>query len=457
MQDQDSTDCVKFQELFDRPVLAIFDAHAGSSDGGAVLLKAADARLGMTRMLAACIDDVRQSGKISHSMEDVIGQRVFGMACGYSDCNDAARLANDPVQKLLVGRDPLGGDALASQPTLSRFENSVTWKDLFRMGDGMMKCVVKRHHERLSPKVKLITLDLDPTDDPTHGAQQLSFFNGFYDEHCYLPVVGFMTFNEESEQYLFAAMLRPGNVAAKVGAIGILKRTIAELRKKFPEAQIRVRLDGGFAAPEIFDYLEGEDVEYVINMGKNAVLKCKAELQMTEVRKLSAASNRTEHVYDETQYKAGTWHKPRRVIIKAEVVCQVGREAKDNPRFVVTNMKQSPEHIYRNIYSARGDAENRIKELKNGVQIDRTSCTNFKANQMRVLFSAAAYILFQEIRLAATGTALAKAQVISLQLHLVKLGARVVSSVRRIILHLPASYPNLTAFRQIALTLSSSG
>ncbi len=270
MRDDTTTQPVVFKDLFGKPVVACFDQPDSSSDGGAVLLKACDDRLGLTEAIAACVADARQPGKVIHSFHDLVRQRVFGIACGYEDCNDAERLAEDPMQKLLVDRDPIEGCALASQSTLSRFENALGPKALMRMGNALADSVIARHRKRLKGRVKRITVELDPTDDPTHGAQQLSFFNGHYDTWCYLPVAGFVQFDEEPEQYLFAYLLRPGNADAKLGAIGLLRRILARLRAVFPKARVLVRLDGGFAGPEMFDYLEAERVDYVVAMAGNA-------------------------------------------------------------------------------------------------------------------------------------------------------------------------------------------
>jgi hypothetical protein len=211
------------------------------------VLRAIDQRLHMTSALAQALDDDRQAKKIRHELSELLTQRVMAIACGYPDTNDAARLASDPVHKLLVGRDPLHGEDLASQPTLSRFENSRDRKQLFRLSAALAECVIERHRRRLRGGARRVTIDLDPTDDPTHGAQQLSFFNHHYDTYCYLPVVGFLSFDEEPEQYLVTAVLRPGNAPGSAGAIGILRRLIGRVREAFPEARIRVRLDGGFA------------------------------------------------------------------------------------------------------------------------------------------------------------------------------------------------------------------
>ena len=456
MDDDNTAQTVLFSDLCCRPVVAKFDQQHGSSDGGAILLKACDERLGLTERLIGCIDDRRQVGKIRHAIDDLVRQRLYAIACGYPDGNDASRLASDPIQKLLCGRDPVSGEELASQPTLSRFENAFDRADLYRMGIALAETVIERHRRRLKRRVKRITIDLDPTDDPTHGAQQLTFFNGHYDTWCYLPVAGFLSFNEEPEQYLFAYVLRPGNATASVGAIGILSRLLPRLRAAFPSARLRLRLDGGFAAPEIFAFLERENLEYLVAMAKNKVLERRATRLMGTARRLSRQSKRTEHLYGECRYAAGTWPHHRRVIIKAEVVRQPGRDPKDNPRFVVTNLKCSPRHLYEAIYCARGDIENRIKELHHGLEIDRTSCTRFLANQLRGLLTAAAYVLYQELRLRAARTPYRRAQVGTLREQLLKLGAWVQSSARRIVLHLPASFPRFHSWQLIAQGLGAA-
>jgi Transposase DDE domain group 1 len=356
---------VLFPGLCPKPVVVEFDQRQGSSDGGALLLRAAEVRLHVLTRLAACLPDPRQPGKVAHELDALLAQRVYGIACGYADANDAARLAHDPVHKLLLGRDPLDGAALASQPTLSRFENAIDAKALYRMGEALADSVIERHQRRLRGRVKRVTIDLDPTDDPTHGAQQLTFFNSHYDTWCYLPVVGFLSFNKERAQYLFTAVLRPGNAPAKAGAIGILKRILERVRQAFPRARIRVRLDGGFAGPTVLNFLDAQpDVEYVVAMAKNDVLLRLAEREMKRARRLSKVSGKTAHVYGEGRYAAGSWKGvERRVIFKAEVVRLQDRAPKDNPRFVITNVHRSARWIYRHVYCERGDIENRIKEL----------------------------------------------------------------------------------------------
>jgi len=455
MSDPTTTQCLLFPDLLDKPVVAQFDQEHSSSDGGALLLKAADRRLGLIDTLSRCLPDEREAGKVTHELTELVSQRVYGLACGYADCNDAARLADDPIHKALLGRDPIDGDALASQSTLSRFENAVGPKDLYRFGETLADSVIRRHRKRLRGKAGRITIDLDPTDDPTHGQQQLSFFHGYYDNWCYLPVLGFVSFNDEVEQYLFAAVLRPGNVTAKLGAVGILRRVIDRLRAAFPRARFLVRLDGGFACPEVLDFLDDQPrLDYVVAIANNRVLERRAKRLMGRARRLSRGSKKTERVFGECRYAAGKWSYKRRVVIKAEVTRLEGREPKNNPRFVVTNLRNTPRTVYQR-YRERGDVENRIKELQYGLQIDRTSCTRFWANQFRVLLTAAAYVLMQELRLHARHTGCARAQVSTLRERLLKVGVWIEVSVRRIVLHLPISYPFKHDWGRLAVALGA--
>ena len=438
-------------------MVAKFDQRQGSSDGGAILLQAAERRLGLTSVLTGCLRDDRQARKVQHELHELITQRVMAIALGYEDANDAARLACDPIHKLLVGRDPIAGADLASQPTLSRFENAPDRKELLRMTEAPAERVIERHRKRLHGRARRITIDLDPTEDPTHGAQQLSFFNRHYDSHCYLPMVCFLTFDGGAEQYLVAAVLRPGNAPGSAGALGILRRLIERVGDAFPKARIRVRLDGGFASPKVLDFLDCEPkVEYLVNLASNAVLKRKVKSAMRRARRVSGISGQTEHVYGECRYATRkTWPWKRRVIYKAEVVRAVNKEPKDNPRFVVTNLKQNPQWIYEQVYCQRGDVENRIKELHDGMQIGRTSCSDFLANTFRVLLTAAAYVLMQEMRLHLSPTRHARAQVSTLREHFLKLGAQVIVTVRRIVLHLPQAFPYRDSFHRLALSLGA--
>ena len=441
---------VLFPDLAAKPVVVRLEEEYSSSDGGAVLLKGVDRSLGLTEALAGCLRDPREAGKSVHSFRELLQQRIFAIALGYPDGNDARELGDDPVHKLLLDRDPVDGAALASQPTLSRFENTVQTTDLYRMGDVLADTVIERHRCRLGKRCRLLTLDFDPTDDPTHGQQEFSFFHGYYDTYCYLPLIGTLSFNDEAEQYLLGAVLRPGNSKASQGLVALLRRVLAKLRAAFPRARIRVRLDGGFGNPEVLDFLDAAGVEYVVGLQATKPLKRRARRALGTARRRSRESGQTAHVFGDTLYKTQrTWPWKRRVVYKAEVVRLEGRNPKDNERFVVTNLACAPKRVYA-IYTDRGDPENRIKELKNDLAIDRTSCSRFLANQFRVLLTAAAYVLMQELRLRARHTDCARAQVGTLRLRLFKLAAWVEVSVRRIVIHLPRRFPGRPAWLRIA-------
>src|SRR6266852_1010804 len=424
-----------------KPIVATFDMPHASSDGGAVLLKSLDTQVQLTKRLAGCLVDGRQPGKVQHQTLELLRQRVFGLACGYADCNDAARLADDAIHKLLVDRDPISGAALASQPTLSRFENAVGWEQLRDMAHVLADTVIETQRRRLKGRATRITIDLDPTDDPTHVQQEFTFFNGHYDTWCYLPIV--------------AAVLRPGNAPATRGARGIVRRLLDKLREAFRTATFRVRLDGGFAHPKLFKFLEQQQVEYVVAMASNPRLEKRARRLMGKARMLSKVTGQTAHLYGETRYAARSWKRKRRVIIKAEVVRHPGRDPKNNPRFVVTNLADEPEAVYQ-FYCGRGDVENRLKELHHGLEMDRTSCAKFFANQFRVLLALAAYVLFQELRRRAAGTGCAAAQVTTLRERLLKLAVWVERSVRRIVLHLPATFPWLSTWQRLARAVGAT-
>jgi hypothetical protein len=441
---------VTFQgDRFAKPVVARFDLPDASADGGLVLFKALDTELGLTRRLAGCLDDAREPGKVLHETIALLQQRVFGLCGGYADCNDAARLVHDPIHKLVLDRDPLTGLGLASQPTLSRFENAVSARELRAMTHALVDTVIAQQRRRLRGRAPRIIIDLDPTDDPTHGQQEFAFFNGHYDTWCYLPVVATVTFNDEPAQFAVAAVLRPGKAPASLGARGILRGLLRKLRAAFPGATFRVRLDGGFASPKLFLFLERERVEYVVAMASNRRLEKRAQRLMGRARVLSRQTGQTAHLYGETRYAAKKWSRKRRVILKAEVVRHPGRAPKNNPRFVVTNLSDRPQTVYE-FYCGRGDVENRLKELHYGLEMDRTSCSKFRANQFRVLLTLAAYILFQELRRRAARTVCADAQVTTLRERLVKLAVWVERSARRIVLHLPLHFPWLSTWRQLA-------
>lgn len=431
---------VLFEGLSRKPVTVAFDAPLQSSDGGSLLLAAADRQLGLIEHLSRDLHDVRERRKVRHGLDEILRQRIFGMALGYADGNDSARIGHDPLLKLSCGRSATSEEALASQPTLSRFEHAVGGRELVGMGRSL-ETVVLRRLKRRHPRARLITIDLDSTDDPTHGQQDFSFFNGHYDTWCFLPMLGFLSVDDDPEQYLFHARLRPGNATGTRCVAPLIRRTVASLRRRFPKAGIRVRLDGGFCHPRLLDLLDELGVEYLVAMPGNKALLRMAEPRMRLVRRLAGHFGESRHVLDEGVYKAKSWSCWRRVIFKAEVVCHPGRAPRDNARFVVTNLdRMGPARIY-DLYRKRGDVENRIKELHYDLEIDRTSCTSYRANQLRVLMAAAAFVLCQELRSRMKATALWRAQVGTLRLRLFKVAALVTESVRRVVLSMPKCYP----------------
>jgi hypothetical protein len=396
--------------------------------------------------MAAALRDPRQAAKVRHPLRRMVRGRVFGMGCGYPDANDAGRLTADPAMRLCCDQ----ADSLASQPTLSRLENAATSMDLMRMGYAFTDAVIGREQrKRVRRRVRRIVIDMDPTEDRTYGGQQLTCFNAFYDNWCYLPMVTTVQFDDEPDHYLVAPVLRPGNAKAYLGAVGILKRLLPRLRKAFPKARLFVRLDGGFAEAGVLDWLEAQRLGYAVNMPKNSVLKRLAEPWMPDLRGRVTASGQTATVLAEDRYQAGTWKRERRVIVKAEVVALAGRAPRDNPRFLITNLPWKPKKVYR-FYAKRGDAENRIKELKDGLRFDLTSCTSFQANQFRNLLTAAAYALCQQLRHEARGTACERAQVSTLRERLLKLAVTVRETARRIWIEAPRSYAWLSVWTTVA-------
>jgi hypothetical protein len=428
-----------FEETFAKPVVVRFDGEQSSSDGGVLLLGAVDRRIGLTQALGRELRDARRSWRVEHGKQELLRQRVFSIALGYADQNDSARIGGDPLLKLVCGRSPSAATALASQPTLSRFETSRTGRELVAMGRRLESLVIARLR-KTHLKAKRITIDLDSTEDPTHGQQPFAFFNGYYDSWCYLPMLGFLSVDDEPTQHLFHARLRPGTARDARGTPALLERTVRALRKAFRKAKVLVRLDAGFAAPPVFDVLDRLRVDYLISLPGNPVLERASDEPMRIVRGLAERVDSTLATWDETSYRSRGWNRARRVIFKAEALVYPGRELKENRRYVATSLELSPKVAWE-LYCQRGDIENRIKELHEGLEIDRTSSSSFLANQFRVLQTAAAYVLFQELRVRLPKTDLARAQVGTLREKLLKLGAVVKESVRRIVVSFPASAP----------------
>lgn len=399
-----------------------------TSEGGSLLLREIDCATDLCSSISRALYDRRDQAKVHHGHQELLRQRLFAIAMGYEDANDHQSLRFDPGLKTAVGRLPETGPPLASQPTLSRFENRVGNRELRRLSDALMDAYVGAHP---APR-KVVVLDMDATDDPVHGMQQLSFFHGYYDQYMLHPLLIF----DGLTGFPVAAVLRPGNAHASKGAAAILKRIIRRLKRAYPKATILVRADAGFAVPAIYRLLEREKVKYTIGLITNERLRKRAANLVLKAEKEFAQTGEKQRLFGSFYHRAGSWQRSRRVIAKVE---RLSRGL--NTRFVVTNIVESAEGVYDSIYTGRGDAENRIKELKVHLKADRLSCTLFQANQFRLLLHTFAFVLLWHLRRSLAGTELAAATVDTLKLKLLKIAARVVQSVRRILFTMPRAYP----------------
>jgi hypothetical protein len=351
-----------------KPVIVTADGGALTSDAGVLLVQRVDQHLGLSAALARCLPDEREPAKVQHSLLALVRQRLYQICLGYEDANDANTLRFDPAFKLAVGKAPSAPD-LASQPTLSRLEHRVGWHECWRMSEALLESYLQRH--QASPPTRLV-LDVDATDDPTHGQQELSFYHGFYETHCYLPLLVFAQAEGTGEQELLCAVLRPGNAHAGQRAMAILRRVVTRLRQAFPHCQVELRADSGLALPEIYDGCEALGLPYTISLPKNERLDALAQPWLQDALAIYEETAETVQVFGECCYAAHSWPHARRVIVKAEVMAQGV-----NLRFVATSdptLSARERYVF---YCQRGDPENRIKELKQGLAMDRLSCHRF--------------------------------------------------------------------------------
>jgi hypothetical protein len=420
---------VEFPFAGRRRVRAVFDGGPISSDGGAVLLAEIDRRLKLIESFAAMLPDRRDARYAKHAVVDLLRQRVVGIALGYEDCNDAAALRSDPVLKTVCGRDPFSDGDLGSQPTLSRFENSIGAKTCYQL----CAALVDHYCRRKARRPQRITIDLDLTDDPTHGQQELAFFRSHYDNYVYLPL---LVFDQDGD--LITAVLLPGNAQGPKRIAPILRRIIERLRAKWPGVSLLVRGDSGMSGPEVYSLCREHKVDFVLGLQQNRRLKALAAKLQEKARRRFLRTKTKARLFTSVHYRARRrWPRGYRVVIKAE-----HHEQGPNVRFVVTTLDGRAEDVYDNWYVPRGEAsENSIKDFKRALKGDRLSCTRFWANQFRLVLHALAYVLMYELRRAASGTALAEAQMDTLRLRLLKIGVRVESTARRVWFHLTSSCP----------------
>ena len=436
---------LSFANVSGKKIEADFDGGTTTSDGGVLLLRQAEARTGIVNRLVGAMSDRRHQSYIDHTYTDLIRQRVFQIACGYEDANDSDDLRSDPGLKIACERLPLTGDDLASQPTMSRLENSVTRSDLYRMGEALLETFIESYDK---PPKKLI-LDIDDTDDPTHGSQQLTLFHAYYDEYCYLPIHLY----EGETGKLITTLLRPGRRIRGREAAAILKRVLDHLIMVWPKTKITLRGDSHFSTPEVHDLCDGYGIDFILGQAINKKLKALGEPLMELAAALAEQTDEPVRLFDSFDYRAGSWSRPRIIIYKAEIT-----QGKTNPRFVVTNIRnRTPKFLYEKVYCARGRMEGFIKNHKTFLHSDRTSCHRFPANQFRLFLHSAAYVLLHAIKhIGMQGTQWTTSNFDTIQLRVPKIGARVREQATRIRFHFPTSYPLKDLMKTIVLNLDTA-
>ena len=413
------------------PLEATFDGGRLTSDGGLPWLGQVDAELGICAAFASCLRDWRKDPSRSrHSLEQLVRQRVFQMACGYEDQDDADTLRSDPLFKLVCGQLPDSGHDLASQPTLSRLENSATRQSCRRIARALARLYLAQRRQDGPPR--RILLDCDSTDDPTYGNQEGSAYHGYYRQHMYHPL---LIFDGDTKQ-LITAILRPGTTHASRFVVLLLRSLVRMLRAHFPGVQIELRADSGFAIPRLYRFCEREGIAYTIGLATNPRLaSLAAPLQARATREQEATGAEKVRLVDEGCYQAQSWDRQRRVVFKAEAT-----DKGPNTRFVVTTRTDAPLALY-DFYVDRGEPEQWIDQLKTTCFADRLSCCRFWANQFRLLLSAAAYWLLHTLRSWLEAANVSPMRLETLRLLLLKIGGRVYELTSRVRLRLASSHP----------------
>lgn len=448
---------VLFQDVFEKTIEACFSDEKLSTDGGSILLKAAERRMGLIEAMSDTLSDSRMPGKVDHSVGSLLAQRIYSIALGYPDGNDAARLRDDGMLKLLCDQNPGSDGSLGSQPTISRFENTLNARSLLRLSQAYARNVMsyQQQQRKGNRRPRRITLDLDPTCDPTHGRQQMTLFNGYYDTWCYLPVLLTISFDGELRKYPLAALLRPGNASAMVGVRGLLRRTLRAVREFFPHTKIVFRADAAYAVPELLNWLEVEGIRYAISLSTNSKLKEIVRPAMARVRAAVERTGRTQREYNLWLHRAGTWKNPRMVSYKAEVVAEMG-DVRDNARFVVHQLPGNvgAEGAF-DFYYGHSDMENTLKSLKDDLSLDRTSCCSFLANQFRMIMTLAAYALMMTVSEYTATQELQRATMGTLRIRLLKIAVRIKCSVRRVLLEFTGHFPWAEDWMSCALAIGA--
>ena len=465
-----ATECTGGELVFQGPgrreIRADFNGGDITSDAGVLLLQEVERRCAIVEQFAHCFDDHRDAGRVEHGVRDLLAQRVFALALGYEDLNDHDELRFDPLLAAAIGKkDPKGkartrqrdqGAGLAGKSTLNRVELSRPGE---AAADRYRRIVLREEFvdqvfldvflQAYSKPPKQITLDLDATDDPLHGKQEGRFFHGFYGHYCYLPLYIFCG------DHLLCARLRQADIDASAGTTDELTRIVAHIRKQWPKVEILVRADSGFCREEIMAWCENNAVDYVFGLARNKRLERQIAGELKEAERRSKKTGKPVRLFDEFGYRTlDTWSRERRVVAKAEHLPD-----RSNPRFVVTSLKRSmagKRQVYEDIYCARGEMENRIKEQQLHLFADRTSSTSFRANQTRLYFSSIAYLLLEALRrVGLEGTDMAQALCVTIRTRLLKIGARIRVTVRRIWVAMAQACPYAQVFRRAVANLRS--
>jgi len=425
-----------FARHFSREVKAEFTADHVSSDGGALLLRQVDSKIGLVGRLARCFEDGRNPEQVEHRLEEMLAQRIYGLALGYEDLNDHDQLRRDPLFGLLSGKRKLE-EPLAGKSTLNRLELSgrtARYHKISYSAEAIDELLGQLYIESHCRAPEQIVLDLDATDIPLYGHQPERFFHGYYDGYCYLPLYIF------AGDQLLCARLRPSNQDAAQGSVQEVSRIVTQLRRRWPKVKIVLRADSGFCREDLMSWCETNHVDYVLGLARNQRLRRVIGYQMHQARRLHHNTGKAARVFAQFNYRTHkSWSRTRRVVAKAEYL-----DKGENPRFVVTSLSEqqwSAQSLYEDLYCVRGEMENRIKEQM-FLFADRLSTDEMKGNQLRLYFSALAYTLVEALRrVALKGTEWAQAQVDTIRLKLFKIGAIVHVSVRRFVLQMSSTYP----------------
>ena len=429
-----------FEAHFSRQVVAQFEGSWLSTEGGALLLRQADRKMGLLRRLARCFTDYRQPERIEHGLEEMLAQRIYGLALGYQDLNDHEQLRQDPLLGVLAGKRDLG-EPLAGKSTLNRLELTPAgspaaerYNKIAYSPEAIDELLVALFLESYRKAPDSIVLDLDATDTPLHGKQEARFFHGYYNHYCYLPLYIFCG------DQLLCARLRPSNIDASAGSLEEVQRMVTQIRKAWARTQIILRADSGFCREELMAWCEEHAVDYVLGFARNKRLRRKIAKEMRQAKKEQQRTGEPARVFTEFFYQTRkTWSRRRRVVAKAEQI-----PGKENPRYVVTSLPSSAwptQELYEQLYCARGEMENRIKEQLS-LFSDRMSTEFLRSNQLRLYFSSLAYVLVEGLRrLGLAGTEWAKYQVQTIRLRLLKIAAQVRITARKIWIRYSKAYP----------------